>query len=92
MISYKPLFKTMIDRDVTREQLKQLIKAAPGTMSKIYNGRPVAFKILNEICIRLGVPIEAVIAVFPGPGELEGEGKDAGGGSSPSKKKGAGAE
>lgn len=87
MISYKPLFKTMIDKDITREQLKQLIKAAPGTMSKIYNGRPVAYGILEKICLTLGVPIQDVIAVLP-----DKKGEDAGGGSSPSKKKGAGAE
>ncbi len=89
MISYKPLFKTMIDKDITREQLKQLIKAAPGTMSKIYNGRPVAYSILEKICLKLGVPIQDVIAVLPNE---QDESEDAGGGSSPSKKKGAGAE
>lgn len=89
MISYKPLFKTMIDKDVTREQLRVKADIAPGTMSKIYNGRPVAYSILEKICLTLGVPIQDVIAVLP---DKKDKSEDAGGGSSPSKKKGAGAE
>ena len=87
MISYKPLFKTMIDKDVTREQLRMKADIAPGTMSKIYTGRPVAYSILEKICFALGVPIQDVIAVLP-----DKKDESAGGGSSPSKKKGAGLE
>ena len=66
MISYKPLFKTMIDKDITREALREKISAAPGTMTKIYTGKKVALDVLERICLALNVPIQDVIAITPG--------------------------
>ena len=65
MISYKPLFKTMIDKDVTREGLREKIAAAPGTMSKIYTGKKVALDVLERICLALEVPVQDVIEILP---------------------------
>ena len=78
MISYKPLFKTMIDKDVTREGLREMIAAAPGTMSKIYTGKKIALDVLERICLALEVPVQDVIEILPD--------------NAPSKKKGTAAK
>lgn len=65
MISYKPLFKTMIDKDITREKLRERIAAAPGTMSKLYTGKRVALEVLERICLVLEVPIQDIIEILP---------------------------
>lgn len=65
MISYKPLFKTMIDKDITREGLREKIGVAPGTMSKLYTGKRVALEVLERICLELKVPIQDIIEILP---------------------------
>lgn len=65
MISYKPLFKTMIDKDITREGLREKIGVAPGTMSKLYTGKRVALEVLERICLVLEAPIQDIIEILP---------------------------
>ena len=65
MISYKPLFKTMIDKDITREGLREKIGVAPGTMSKLYTGKRVALEELERICLVLEAPIQDIIEILP---------------------------
>lgn len=79
MISYKPLFKTMIDKDITREGLREKIGVAPGTMSKLYTGKRVALEVLERICLELKVPIQDVIEILPEkpPAKKKAKGKSA---------------
>ncbi len=59
--SYKPLFKTLIDKDLSKEDLRRAIGAAPSTFTRINKGESVSLDLLDRICTRLDVPIEAVI-------------------------------
>lgn len=61
MISYKPLFHTLIEKGLTREQLRGLVKAAPSTFSRIYAGKPVQLDLIDRICRALDVPVSSVI-------------------------------
>ena len=89
MVSYNPLFHTMIEKGITREQLRELVGAGKTTFVKLYAGKNVSMDLIERICSKLNVPVSAVLEFLPNE---QDKGEDAGGGSSPSKKKGAGAE
>ena len=69
--NYKPLFKTLIDRDVTKEQLRKMIGASTTTFTKINKGDYIALEVLDRICTALDVPIEAVIEHVKGDAPQE---------------------
>ena len=58
---YKPLFKTMIDKDVTREDLKKELQLSSATMAKLTKGEYVSMAVLAKLCIYLACQIEDVI-------------------------------
>ncbi len=59
--SYKPLFKTMIDKDISRETLRKITGAAPSTFTRLWKGETVSMDLLDRICTVLDCTIEAVI-------------------------------
>lgn len=61
MISYKPLWKTLIDRDMNKEQLRLAIGVTPQTMTRMSKGEMVNLKIIGAICEVLDVPVSDVI-------------------------------
>ena len=65
MISYKPLFHTLIEKDLTREQMRQRVGLGKTTLSKISTGRHVSLEVIERICLTLGVPLAAVVEVLP---------------------------
>jgi len=74
LISYKPLFHTLIDKGLTREQMRQRVGLGKTTISKISTGKHISLEVVERICLSLGVPVSAVVEVLPGtPGESEGE-------------------
>ncbi len=65
MISYKPLMHTMIEKGISREQLRTMIGASPSTVSSLYTGKRVSMAVIEKICIALDVPVSAVFEVLP---------------------------
>lgn len=49
-ISYKKLWMLLIQRDITKVQMRRDLKIAAGTMSKLNKGEEVALSILLRIC------------------------------------------
>lgn len=49
-ISYKKLWVTLIQRDITKVTLRQDLGIAAGTMSKLNKGEEVSLSILLRIC------------------------------------------
>ena len=49
-ISYKKLWVLLIEKNVTRAQLRKELKIATGTMSKLNKGEEVALSVLLRIC------------------------------------------
>lgn len=60
--SYKPLFKTMIDKNVTREQMKIELKLSPTTMAKLSKGENISLTVLDKMCSYLDCEIEDIIS------------------------------
>ena len=49
-ISYKKLGVLLIEKDITRAQMRRDLKIATGTMSKLNKGEEVALSVLLRIC------------------------------------------
>ncbi len=52
-VSYKKLFKLMIDRDIKKKDMRELTGLSYGTLKKLENGCNVQMKVLNNICMKL---------------------------------------
>jgi putative transcriptional regulator len=67
--SYDPLWKLLIDKKMTKEELKNKIEASPVTIAKMGRGENISFDVLDRICNTLECKVEDVIKHIPG--ELE---------------------
>lgn len=63
MVSYKPLWHTLIDRGMKKMELVNLVGMSRATLSKLNNDEPVALTILDRICLVLDCPIEGVVEI-----------------------------
>jgi len=69
MISYKPLWHTLIDRGIKKMELVKLVGMSTGTLAKLNKDQYVALEVLERICLVVDCPIEAVVEVKKGPEE-----------------------
>ena len=60
-ISYKPLWKLLIDREMTKKQLMQRTGISKSTMDKMARSGVVSLAIIERICYSLNCEIEDVI-------------------------------
>lgn len=59
--SYDPLWKLLIDKKMTKEQMRKELKLSPATISKMGKGENVSMNVLNRICSFFDCKIEEVI-------------------------------
>lgn len=59
--SYKPLWKLLIDREMTKKRLMQETGISKSTMDKMARGEHVSMDIIDRICSYLGCNVENVI-------------------------------
>ena len=52
-VSYKKLFKLMIDRDIKKKELKEMTGLSYGTIAKLEKGNNVEISVLDKICVKL---------------------------------------
>ena len=62
-ISYKKLWVLLIEKDITRAQMRRDLKIATGTMSKLNKGEEVALSVLLRICEYLDCDIGNICSV-----------------------------
>ena len=48
--SYKPLWKVLIDRDMTKKQLMEATGISKSTMDKMARGERVSLDVMDRIC------------------------------------------
>ena len=53
MVSYKPLFRLLVDREMSKAELMRIANISPNTMTKIRRNEEVSMTILNRICAAL---------------------------------------
>ena len=59
--SYKPLWKLLIDKDMSKKELMEATNISKSTMDKMARGEQVSMDIMDRICSCLGCNIECVI-------------------------------
>lgn len=59
--SYKPLWKLLIDKDMSKKELMEHAGISKSTMDKMGRGEIVSLEILNRICNYFDCKIEDVV-------------------------------
>ena len=65
-MSYKKLWKQLIDRDMTRGDLHRVSGVALSTFTKMSNGECVATNVIERICKALNCDVGDIMEVVPG--------------------------
>ena len=69
-ISYKKLWKLLIDKEMTAVELREKTGIAPNTMTKLRRDEEVSMTVLIKICTALGTNIGDIMDLIP---EKEGK-------------------
>ena len=64
-ISYKKLFKLMIDKDLKKKDLRTLTGVRYSTLLKMENGEYVSLDVLDRICRSLQCQLSDIAEVLP---------------------------
>jgi putative transcriptional regulator len=59
--SYDPLWKLLIDKKMTKEELRTKIGTSPATIAKMGKGENVSLDVIDRICKELNCKVEDVI-------------------------------
>ncbi len=59
--SYKPLWKLLIDKDMTKKELMQVTGISKSTMDKMGRGENISLDIVDRICNHFGCKIEDIV-------------------------------
>ena len=59
--SYKPLWKLLIDKEITKKELMVKANISKSTMDKMGRGEQVSMEIIDRICTHFKCEIEEII-------------------------------
>lgn len=63
MISYKPLFRLLLEKNMTKTQLRTAVGFSSTTLAKMSKGEYISLETLENICKYLNCKIEDVIEI-----------------------------
>ena len=64
-VSYKKLFKMMIDRDLKKGDLRTMTGLSYSTIRKLELGENVTMDIIDNICTHLGCQVSDIAEILP---------------------------
>ncbi len=64
-ISYNKLWKLLVDRKMSKADLRKAAGIAPNTMTRLRRDEEVTLTVLNKICTTLNVDIGDVMEFIP---------------------------
>ena len=64
-VSYKKLWKMLIDRDMNKTDLKEKTKMGSGTLAKLGRDEKVSMDVLLRICNAMGCDVGDIMEVLP---------------------------
>ena len=64
-VSYKKLFKLMIDRDIRKKDLRAMASIGNSTMAKLANNENVTMEVMAKICSALGCKLDDIVEIIP---------------------------
>ena len=62
-ITYKPLWKLLIDKDISKTDLRKRTKIAPSTFTKMNNDQQVSLDVLARICKELECGFDDIVEI-----------------------------
>jgi DNA-binding Xre family transcriptional regulator len=62
-VSYKKLWKLLIDMDIKKKDLSSMAGVSPATITKMGKGGHVTTEVLVKICSALGCKVEDIIEI-----------------------------
>lgn len=62
-VTYKPLWKLLIDRKMSKSDLRRRTHIAASTFTKMNNDQMVSLEIVARICHELGCTFDEVVAL-----------------------------
>lgn len=65
-VSYKKLWKLLIDRDMKKKDLQRLSGVSPALITKLGRNENVSTESLVKICTVLGCDIGDIVEIIPG--------------------------
>ena len=63
MISYKPLWKTLIEKGINKTELRNMVGFSSGTLARMGKDQYIEMKHIDQICQVLNCKISDVIEV-----------------------------
>ncbi len=63
-VSYKKLFKLMIDRDLKKKDLREMASIGNSTMTKLANNENVTIEVIVKICKALDCSMEDIVEII----------------------------
>lgn len=63
--SYKPLWKLLIDKDMSKEEFKKKVNISHSTIIKMNKGEYVAMEILDRICNYFSCNLSDIVEHLP---------------------------
>ena len=65
MLTYAPMLKLMIDRKISKSQLKEDMGLSTTTAAKFSKDQPVSMEMLNRLCAYFNCSIQDIIEYHP---------------------------
>jgi putative transcriptional regulator len=59
--SYKPLWKLLIDKEMSKKSLGESTRISKSTLDKMYRGENVSLEVIDRICRHLNCDVSDVI-------------------------------
>lgn len=72
-ISYKPLWKLLIDRDLKKKDLCEMAGISPASVTKMGKCGHVTTETLEKICLALACRVEDILELIPGENQEAAE-------------------
>ncbi len=63
-VSYKKLFKLLIDKDLKKKDLREMAGIGSSTMTKLANNENVTMEVMAKICSALDCKIDDVVEIL----------------------------
>ena len=64
-VSYKKLFKLLIDKDLKKKDLREMAGIGNSTMTQLANNENVTMEVMAKICSALDCKIDDVVEILP---------------------------
>ena len=64
-VSYKKLFKLLIDKELKKKDLREMVGIGNSTMTKLANNENVTMEVMAQICSALDCKIDDVVEILP---------------------------